>query len=350
MNENIEKIEKIISSLENKKSKFFFFIPNIQTPNSTMYQIYWNATIVKEMGYESIILTESDSEYIKPYFVDTELMDVKHMTVSNRISISPEDFLIIPEIFTNVMEQLKNFNCEKIVLLQSLDYALHALTPGMQWSDFGISKILTVSNTLKDIVHDFFGEYYRIKKYDIGISDLFKDNKKMKKPIISFISRNGNDITDIIKLFYLKYPHFRFVTFQELSGLDRDTYSKKLKDSFACVWVDNISTFGTVPLECMKAGTIPIGVIPRIDHAYIEDFTGIWVYDLFKVPDMIGSLLTKYLEDDVQEEFYTKMEETSSIYSVENSKQTLMVAYSEFLNERLDFFKKALELEKELVK
>jgi hypothetical protein len=350
MNENLEKIEKIITSIENKGSKFFFFMPNIQTPNSTMYQIYWNATVVKDMGYECIILTESDTEYTKPYFVDADLMQMKHMTVSNRINISPEDFLIIPEIFTNVMEQLKNFNCEKIVLLQSLDYALHALTPGMQWSDFGISKILTVSDPLKNMVHDFFGEYYRIKKYDIGISDLFVDKSKLKKPIISFVSRNGNDITDIIKLFYLKYPHFRFVTFQELSGLDRDTYSKKLKDSFACVWVDNISTFGTVPLECMKAGTIPIGLIPRIDHEYIDDYNGIWAYDLFKLPDMIGSLLTTYLEDSIPQEFYSKMEETSSKYSLENSKNTLNQVYQEFLNERLEYFKKALELEKEMAK
>lgn len=350
MSENIEKIEKIISNIENKQNKFFFFIPNIQTPNSTMYQIYWNATVLKEMGYETIILTESDSEYVKPYFVDSNLMNVKHITVSNKINIAPEDFLIIPEIFTNVMEQLKNFNCEKIVLLQSLDYALHALTPGMQWSDFGISKLLTVSEPLKNMVHDFFGEYYRIKKYDIGISDLFKDNNNLKKPIISFVTRNGNDITDVIKLFYLKYPHFRFVTFQELAGLDRETYSNKLKDSFACIWIDNISTFGTVPLECMKAGTIPIGVIPRIEHEYIDDFTGIWVYDLFKLPDMIGALLTKYLEDDISVEFYNKMREVSSKYSLENSKQSLMNAYQEFMNERIQYFKRALELEKEIIK
>jgi hypothetical protein len=350
MTENIEKIGKIISNIENKNSKFYFFIPNIQTPNSTMYQIYWNATVVKEMGYESIILTESDSEYVKPYFVDSDLMNMKHTTVSNKISISPEDFLVIPEIFTNVMEQLKNFNCEKVVLLQSIDYALNALTPGVQWSDFGITKVITVSEELKNIVHDFFGEYYNIRKYDIGISDLFKNTNSLKKPIISFVSRNGNDITDVIKLFYLKYPHFRFITFQELSGLDRETFSTKLKDSFVCIWIDNISSFGTVPLECMKSGTIPIGVIPRIDHEYIDDFTGIWVYDIFKLPDMIGTLITKYLEDDIPEEFYNKMNEVSSKYTQENSKQSLNKVYTELLNDRIGFFKRALELEKETIK
>jgi hypothetical protein len=347
MTENIKKIENIISNLENKKSKFFFFIPNIQAPNSSMYQIYWNATIINQMGYESIILTENDSNYVKPYFVDENLMKMKHTTVSNKISIAPEDFLIIPEIFTNVMEQLKNFNCEKIILLQSLDYALHSLTPGIQWSDFGITKILTVSDTLKDLVHDFFGEYYNIKRYKIGISDIYKTNGEIKKPILSFISRNGNDITDVIKLFYLKYPHFRFLTFQELSGLDRETYSKKLKDSFACLWVDNISSFGTAPLECMKAGTIPISLIPRIEHEYVQDYTGIWVYDLFKLPDMIGSILTKYLEDEIPNEFYQKMEEISSEYTEENSKESLIKVYSEFIDERIIHFKKLLELEKE---
>lgn len=345
MNENIEKIEKIISTLEEKKSKFFFFIPNIQTPNSSMYQIYWNAKVVKEMGFDSIILTESGSDYVKPYFVDQELMNIKHVTVSDKISISPEDFLIIPEIFTNVMEQLKNFTCEKIVLLQSLDYSLHALTPGIQWSDFGITKVLTVSDSLRDMVKDYFGEYYNIKRYKVGISDLFKEDKQLKKPILSFMSRNGNDITDVIKLFYLKYPHFRFLTFQELSGLDRETYAKKIKESFACLWVDNISSFGTAPIECMKAGTIPIGLIPRIEHEYIKDFTGIWVYDLFKLPDMIASVLTKYMEDEIPEDFSTRMEEVSSEYSMDKSKESLISVYSEFVTERVNHFKKLLELE-----
>jgi hypothetical protein len=348
MSENLEKIEKIISNIENKGIKFYFFMPSIETPNSSMYQIYWNASVVKEMGYESIILTESD-DYKKPYFVDENLMKMKHTRVTNKISIAPEDFLIIPEIFTNVMEQLKNFTCEKIVLLQSLDYSLHALTPGIQWSDFGITKILTVSDKLKSMVHDFFGEYYNIKRYKIGISDIFKWKGELKKPIISFISRNGNDITDIIKLFYLKYPHFRFITFQELSGLDRETYAKKLKDSVACLWIDNISTFGTAPLECMKANTVPIALIPRIEHEYIEDYSGIWVYEIFKLPDMIASVLTKFLEDEIPVEFENKMKEISDKYTTEESKESIISVYSEFIDERLNYFKKLLEMEKQEV-
>lgn len=346
MNENIEKIEKIISNLKNKKSKFYFFMPSIETPNSSMYQIYWNANTIKENGFETIIITEND-DYKKPYFVDDELMNIKHVKVSNKISISPEDFLIIPEIFTNVMEQLKTFTCEKILLLQSLDYALHALTPGVQWSDFGITKIVTVSDQLKNMVHDFFGEYYNIKKYDIGISDIFKWKGELKKPIISFVSRNGNDITDIIKLFYLKYPMFRFITFQELSGLDRKTYAKKLKDSVACIWVDNISTFGTVPLECMKANTIPIALIPRIEHEYVQDYTGIWVYELFKLPDMIASVITKFLEDEIPDEFKIKMTEISNNYNEFNSKDSIKNVFNSFLDERIDHFNKLLALEKE---
>lgn len=346
MKENIEKLERIISNIENKNIKFYFFIPSIETPNSSMYQIYWNATVLSDMGYESIILTESD-DYKKPYFVDENLMKVKHMKVTNKISISPEDFLIIPEIFTNVMEQLKNFTCEKIVLLQSLDYSLHALTPGIQWSDFGITKVLTVSDSLKSMVLDFFGEYYKIKTYKVGISDLFKTNGELKKPIVSFITRNGNDITDVIKLFYLKYPHLRFVTFQELSGLDRTSYAKKIKDSVACIWIDNISSFGTAPLECMKANTVPIGLIPRIEHEYVIDYSGIWVYDLFKLPDMIAGVLTKFLEDDIPAEFETTMKEVSDRYTMEISRESLVSTYTEFIDERLNHFKKLLELEKE---
>lgn len=339
MNDNIIKVEKILESLKGKKNRFYFFVPSMETPNSSINQIYWNANVLVEMGYNVTILTESD-EYKKPFYVDSKLTNIKHQKVSEKISISPEDFIIIPEIFTNIMEQLKNFACEKIVLLQSLDYSLHALTPGVQWSDFGITKVITVSDELKKMVHEYFGNYYDVHRYRIGIPDSFKHNGELKKPILSFISRNGNDITDIIKLFYLKYPQFRFLTFQELNGFDKETYTRKLKESFACLWVDNISSFGTVPLECMKANTLPIGLIPRISHEYVKDYTGAWVFDLFKLPDMIASVLSTYLQDEINSKFTKTMDSVSEQYNDENSKNDLIEIYNNLIEKRIEFFTK----------
>ena len=43
--------------------------------------------------------------------------------------------------------------------------------------------------------------------------------------------------------------------------LSRKDFAEKLDKSFAAIWIDKISSFGTFPLECMKCKTIPIGII-----------------------------------------------------------------------------------------
>jgi len=49
----LEKIEKIKVSLDkivNKKSKFLFVIPESQSPVASVYELYFHATVVKNMG------------------------------------------------------------------------------------------------------------------------------------------------------------------------------------------------------------------------------------------------------------------------------------------------------------
>ncbi len=43
------------------------------------------------------------------------------------LAISPEDIIVIPEIYGHVMEQLKNFPCGKIVLCQAYDHKLFVM-------------------------------------------------------------------------------------------------------------------------------------------------------------------------------------------------------------------------------
>ena len=44
--------------------------------------------------------------------------------------ISPEDFIVVPEVFGYVMEQIKNLPCGKIVLTQNYNHIVETLQPG----------------------------------------------------------------------------------------------------------------------------------------------------------------------------------------------------------------------------
>lgn len=360
-NEKVEKISKTIENIKNKKSSFYFLIPETDNPSALIYELYFHATTVKNMGYGVTILVEEEN-YEVPSWIESELTDFKHIPISNpKLTVSPEDFMIIPEIFTNVMEQTKNLPCMRIGVLQSIDYKLNSLIPGTDWSTFGVRDVITTSKNLEDIVKSYYPNKYRIKTYDIGIPDYFKKSDKPQKPIISIVGRNPNEITKLIKLFFSKYPHYSWVSFDPMltkgkppQTMRRIDFAERLGENFAAVWIDRISAFGTFPLECMKTGTIPIALKPDIIPEYIierdeegnpislKDNIGVWTDDFYNLPDLIANSIVKFLDDNIPEEIYESMDKVAEKYSQENSEKQLTKIYQDYLGGRLEFFETAL--------
>lgn len=360
--EKINKVKKSLENLNNKKSKFLFFVPRTVNPSASVYEVYFHANVVKNMGYETKILTDS-VDYEIPYWIEDNLTSLPHESMENvRLTVSPEDVLIIPEIFSNVMERTINLPCIRIGLLQSIDYMMNALVPATDWSNFGINQIITTSNNMKNFVEEYMGKNkFNISVYDVGIPDYFSYNNELKRPVISVVGRNPNEISKLIKLFYSKYPQYSWVTFDSMiteskppRALRRNEFADRLRKNFAVVWVDRISSFGTLPLEAMASGTIPIALLPDIIPEYIveEDKnnnkifienSGVWTKDFYALPILIGDVLTKFLDDTISDEIINKMKEISLKFSQKKSSEQLKTIYQSFLDERAKVLKNAID-------
>lgn len=363
----LEKIEKIKTSLDkivNKKSKFLFCVPESQSPTASVYEIYFHATVVKNMGYETLILVER-GDYVAPAWVEKELTDFKHVSMADpKLTVGPEDVMVIPEVYSNVMEQTKNLPCVRIGLLQSVDYMMNSLIPGTNWKSFNINDIITTSETIKEWVETFFGKFkFNIKTYDVGIPPYFEKSSIPQKPIVSVVGRNANEISKLVKLFFSRYPQYSWVTFDPMltkskppQQMRRVDFAKRLQGNFAAVWIDRISSFGTFPLECMKSGVIPICLKPDITPEYIlersgtgnttvvkiADGAGVWTDNFYDLPVLVGEVLVKFLDDAISPELYTSMEKLSEKYTQENSEKQLVEIYQGFINERIKLFEGAL--------
>jgi len=363
-NSDVEKLAKLNASLvkiRNKESKMLFCITESQNPVASIYEIYFQATTLKKAGYDVTIITEKD-DYLIPNWIERELTDFTHVSMNKiNMPIGPEDVLIVPEVFTNVMEQTKDLPCIRITLLQSIDYLVNSLLVGMDLFNFEVQNILTTSNTLKNLYEEFYGKNrYNIKKYNIGIPDYFTKQEKPQKPIVSIIGRNNNEITKIVKLFYAKYPQYSWINFDTMitqskppMPLNRIDFAERLKGNFAAVWVDRISSFGTFPLECMKSGVIPIAVKPDLTPEYLietdengdikyKNNSGVWTTDIYAIPILLGDIITKFLDDSIGTAVYEKMDEIVSEYTPEISASQILVAYESFLNERAEIFEKII--------
>lgn len=361
--EKIEKVKTALNNLQNKKSKFLFCVPESQNPSASVYEIYFHASVVKKMGYEVIVLPEK-GDYVAPKWIEKELTDHKHIPLTDpKLTVSPEDILIIPEVYSNVMEQTKNLPCVRIGLLQSVDYMINSLIPGTDWASFGIHDVITTSQSLKELFESYYSRNnkYNIKTYDIGIPDYFQKSETPQKPIISIIGRNPNEISKFVKLFFSKFPQYSWVTFDPMltkskppQAMRRVDFAKRLQGNFAAVWIDRISSFGTFPLECMKSGVIPIGLKPDIIPEYLlvrdekgvatklVEGGGIWTDNYYELPMLTGDVLVKFLDDAILPALYQSMDKVAEKYTQENSEIQLINIYQSFIDQRIELFEEAI--------
>ena len=287
MEERISKIEQSIENLKNKNARVYFFVQDTKgNARASVRYNYQMAYQLKQSGYNSIILHEKPDYYGVSSWLPAEYSELPHRAVEGQnLEISPEDFIIVPEIFGYIMSQISNLPCGKIVLSQAYDHVFETLNPGQSWPMLGFNKCITtsekqkeyLSNTMRGVSYDILEPY---------ISNVFEKSKFPAKPTIAISSREQRDSVNIIKSFYQKFPQFRWVTFRDMRNLSEEEFANNLKESMLSVWVDSTSSFGTFPLESMKLGVAVIGKVPNLKPEWLSEENGIWTYQFNDIVDV----------------------------------------------------------------
>jgi len=338
--EKIQKLEQSIDNLKNKNARIYFLVQDTKgNPKASVRYIYDLSLTLKNFGYNVIIIHETDEYKGVSSWLDEKYMEIPHQSIDGQnLQISPEDFIVIPELYGHVMEQLKNFTCGKIVLCQSYDYMLETLPPGFSWLNYGFMKCITTSENQKKYITDVF-KNLSVDVIEPIIPSDFSKKDKPSKPIISIHTREQRDTAKIIKTFYLKYPQFRWLTFRDMRGINQLEFSKFLKESFISVWVDEISSFGTFPLESMVSGTPVIGKIPNLPHEWMSENNGIWTSNTNEIVDYIATFTQNWLEDNIVDSLYDEMEKTSvKFVDEEKHKNEIIDTFDKYFQTRLEAF------------
>ena len=346
-NEKNQQILDTIKKIENKDFNIYFFVLDSKgNPIGELTYIYEHAKILRDNGLNAIILTEKNDYTGVGDWLGEEYMQIPHISVeSQTLKVGPQDFLVIPEIFANVMDQAKSMPCRRIVFCQSYDYILEILNLGAKWSDYGIKECITTTEKQKEYINEMFPNM-NIEVVPIGIPDYFKVNEKPQKPIISLSCRDPRDTSKIVKSFYLRYPQYKWVTFRDMKGLPRKSFADILSESCLAVWVDPISGFGTFPIEAMKSGVPVIGRVPHMVPEWMEQINGenqekslkengIWTYDTVRIPDLIATFIRLWLEDNIPSDVYEKVKDTHENYTMKKMNEGVINYYNNQINSRI---------------
>ena len=342
--EQITKLELSIENMKNKKSRIYLIAQDTKgNAKASIAYIYRLGLALLNAGYNSIILHETPDYTGVSEWLGEEYMTIPHKSIEGQnLEISPEDLIVIPELYGFVMSQITNLPCGKIVLCQSYDYMLETLQPGQTWNELGFLKCITTSNKQKEQIESVM----RNVSFDIlepYISNDFKPQEFPAKPIITVHSRDQRDTVNLIKTFYIKFPQYRWITFRDMRNLTEKDFAKGLETSCLSVWVDELSSYGTFPLESIKCGIPVLGLVPNLVPEWMTEDNGLWINNKIQLVDFIADYLQNWLEDNVNETLFIEMKKTIDSLPTKDSFESESVKlFDKYLSTREESFTEQL--------
>jgi hypothetical protein len=353
--EQINQVAEAIKNLNDKNFNIYFFTLDTKgNPTAGIANIYEHVKMLTELGYKAHILHEKNDYKLRAdengqgiaEWLGEEYANLSHLSIeSQTLSIGPSDFIVIPEIFSNIMDQVKGFPCKKIVFSQSYDYLLELLPIGKRWNvDYGFNDVITTSKKQAEYLQTLFPSINTFV-VPVGIPEYFKKNEKPKTPIVTILTRNQGDAAKIAKSFYLQYPIYKWVTFKELRGIPRKQFANELANSCLAVWVDDSAGFGTFPLEAFQCETPVIGKMPNMVPEWMETTdesgnliiknNGVWTNTPLNIPELIATYLKLWFEDAVPTELLEGIKESQNLYTLEKQKTVLESVYNDLITNRI---------------
>lgn len=389
-----EIIDNAISNLRENKFKTYFYCPPMNSPSGGIGVLLRAAKNLHDNGFDISIVYEPRQDQrasynasakakkqinifdkFNPKWVDFDISELEIIplgdlrdektnqsvpmmfndgtsTFGSQLSVNPEDFLIIPEGFPDVMKKTMQVPCRRVIFAQSWFYVLNAMQPGEKWQHFGIQDVISVSDAITEYLSSVMPGL-KVKNFKQGINrEVFKVpvKKSDKMPMIAFSASRGPEnklkTYNIIKTFYAFYPHLKWVRFQELEGMDREQFAERLANCAFYLYTDDIAGFGTAPLEAMACGTHTIGWASFGGKEYMNKENGFWCNngDIFQTAEILGIAIDKWLNGDMDtEQVQEEYEKTLSKYTIEGEKQNIINLLNEYKDERikeLESFKK----------
>lgn len=329
----VENIQKEIDKINSKENKILFFVIDTKgVPSGSLEYIYNLALMLKNEGYDVEMLHTEDEFVGVGSWLGEEYTSLPHYNVNkDKFATSPSDLLIIPEIYSQVMNQTKNLPCKRIALLQNYDYVVEQMPYAAQWGDFGIMEGITNSAFQASELNEVF-PYVKLTKVTPFISKIFGKTNEPKQMVVNIIARDQNDIKKVVKPFYWKFPQFKWVSFKDLRNLSKSEFAKALREAAITIVIDENSSFMYSALESMKSGCVTMVKVPQTTVEWSETNDEVlpnccvWFNDYDTLHKQIASVVRAWITDKVPSILNETAQEVLQQFSEERTKKEL-VAY-----------------------
>lgn len=336
MSKRLKKLEEALERLQNKKHKVIFLVPDTNgIARASIAVAYKHAMILHLQGVDVAILHDKNDYVGVGDWLGEEYEKLPHVSIeSNKLEVSISDFIIIPEIYGNVVEKIEHLPCQKILFVQSIEYMLDTYSPGKSWLSYGVIETMTTSNEAKQYLEDLL-YIDNIKVVPIGISDNFMPYRKLKKPVVAIHCKETRKTAKLLKMFYLKYPYLRWLTFRDMHGMTERDFARNLSECILSIWSDENSTFPLFIAESVKCNVPVIAQMPTLITDWMTDDIATWAMTDMQIIELVGRFVKTWLEDRVPEEFEHLDDLVKGKFSISEMEEGVKKVYDEYLSERI---------------
>lgn len=309
----IERVDAEIEKLKSGSCTFFFYVMDSKgVMNDGIAYEYEIAKHLHDCNYNVVMMylgNKEDFVGVREWLGD-EYADLPHKSSSEEsISVSPSDFVFIPDAYSDVMRDTANFPCKRIAVVTDYDHIAQTVPLGKQWGDYGIMDAVTVSETMKGRLNEIF-PYLRVSVINPFVGDEFYDDGEPKKLQVAILSKYPNDVNSIVKPFSWKYPVYRWVTFMDLRGLSMEEMAESIRESAISVWIDDEDCFGLRGLQALKSGSILIAKVPEMIPEWmlnadgtIND-SGLYFSRMDDIHRVIAMAVSSWINDMIPEDYF----------------------------------------------
>ena len=353
MNEKIEKLEGIISEIANKENKLYFFtLDTKNAPSGEVKYIYDIALTLLEMGYQ-VEMLHQEEEFVGPYeWLGDKYEVLVHRNIKDdNVVVTPSDFLFIPEVFTNVMGQVKNLPCRRVMIYYSPSYFVDYMPVGVTMSDMNIHDAITTNETLKTQLQGYFPNL-NVRVIRPSIREYFANDNAPKKLVVNLLTSSNNEVNDIVKPFYWKNPAYKWLSFRDLKGIPQSMLADVMREGAITIWVDDYTNNAQTALEALKSGSLLIAKIPQVTPEWMLEegehrFGIIWVDSYEMLHDILASVVRGWTRDEIIEKYLYMSDEVKDVLTPSVQKADIeKYVVNGLLEDTLNVYKQILSAEK----
>lgn len=349
----LEMVGKTKEVFENKEFKIYFYLPDFK--NNTLFficNIYNQIKNLKELGYNCVVLSDKN-DYKVPEWLEKELRDVNVITLENSPKIEAHDFIVVPEFampFISELAKQQGATQNVVLHVNAYEDILNTMPVGARWQDLGIVDVIVNSPPMEKYVTRLMGHPLRTHVIPIVVSEKFKNTEKEKRPYVAVMARDEGQFHRFFKEFILKYPMLKFISFVYLKGKPRNEFANILNEAAFAVWIDEVASLGSFPLECFRTNTPLVALRPKLPQEFHTKGYGIWANSRMEIEDYMNQLLTYWLEDQMNEggenspnSHFEKAYEYSLQFNDENQKNALKNTWEKLVGDRIQIAEEFLK-------